>query len=77
MSLFTPEDLIEYFYNESSPEKAASIKEMLEKDWTLREKFEVIKTTASRLDSIIESPRAEVLFKIINYARKTSKEALS
>jgi hypothetical protein len=42
MQNFTPEDLLQYLYNETSPRKTAEIKEALEKDYSLREKFEVI-----------------------------------
>jgi hypothetical protein len=69
MKNFTPEDLIQYLYEETSPEMTADIKAALEADWTLREKFEVIKTSAARLDRIIESPRAEVLQRVLDYAK--------
>ena len=73
--LFTPEDLIRYLYNETSPEKAAAIEAALQEDWTLREKLEVLKASAQNLDKITESPRTEIILNVLNYARETAPEA--
>ena len=72
--LFTPEDLVRYMYNDTSPEKAAAIEAALEEDWTLREKLEVLKASADNLDKITESPRTEIILKVLNYARETAPE---
>ena len=72
--LFTPEDLVCYLYNETSPEKAAAIEAALQEDWTLREKFEVLKASAESLDKITESPRTETILNVLNYARQTAPE---
>jgi len=69
--LFTPEELIRYLYNETSIEKTAAIEAALREDWTLREKLEVLKASTQRLDTILESPRMEVLQRVMNYARAT------
>ena len=69
--LFTPEELIRYLYNETSIEKTAAIEAALREDWTLREKLEVLKASTQRLDTILESPRMEVLQRVMNYARET------
>jgi hypothetical protein len=74
MTSFTPEDLLLYLYKESSPEQTAAIKEALKKDWTLREKFAVLKTSAQRLDRIKVSPRTEIVLNILSYAREKSIE---
>jgi hypothetical protein len=71
---FTPEDLVLYLYNETSPEKSLEITTAMEKDWTLREKFEVLKASIARLDKIIESPRTEVVLNVLRYARETNPE---
>lgn len=70
--LFTPEDLLRYLYKETSAEMNASIEAALEQDWTLREKLEVLKASAKNLDRIVESPRAEVILNILQYARETA-----
>lgn len=70
--LFTPEDLLRYLYKETSSEMNAAIEAALEEDWTLREKLEVLKASAHNLDKIMESPRAEVILNILQYARETA-----
>jgi hypothetical protein len=70
--LFTPEDLLRYLYKETSLEMNAAIEAALAEDWTLREKLEVLKASAHNLDSIIESPRPEVILNIMQYARETA-----
>jgi len=72
--LFTPEDLVRYMYNDTTPEKAAAIEAALEEDWTLREKLEVLKNSAENLDKIMESPRTETILNVLNYARQTAPE---
>lgn len=68
--LFTPEELIQYLYKETSPEKTAAIEAALQHDWTLREKLEVLSVSAECLDKITESPRMEVVLNVLNYARE-------
>ena len=76
MPSFTPEDLLLYLYNETSPEMTKAVEEALKNDWTLREKLNVLKISKQRLNNVIESPRTEVILKILNYAReKTNQEA--
>ena len=74
MTKFTPEDLIQYLYKETSPQQTAAIAEALTQDWALREKFNVLKTSMERLDTLTESPRTEVVLNILNYAREKSAE---
>jgi hypothetical protein len=75
MHNFTPEDLIQYLYKETSPEKTAAIRAALDNDWTLREKFEVITSAQGRLEALTLSPRKSVIDNILNYAE--SKVAIS
>lgn len=74
MTNFTPEDLVLYLYNETSAEQTAAIATALEKDWTLREKLNVLKGSMERLDKLTESPRTEVVLNVLNYAREHSVE---
>ena len=73
MHNFTPEDLILYLYKETSPEATAAIEQALEEDWTLREKLTVLKTSMERLNSIVVSPRTEVILNVLRNARQTEK----
>jgi hypothetical protein len=70
MTKFTPEDLLLYLYKETSPEQTAAIEVVLKKDWALREKLSVLKTSMQRLDKIVDAPRTEVVLNVLNYARE-------
>ena len=74
MTLFTPEDLVMYLYHESTPEKTAAIELALQQDWTLREKFEVLRKAVVSLDQSLTSPRTESVLNVLNYARETAVE---
>ena len=74
--LFTPEELIQYLYKETSPARTAQIEEALQHDWTLREKLEVLKNTLQVIDRPLESPRTEAVMNVINYARETVTESV-
>ena len=70
MDNFTPEDLLLYLYKEASTEQTATIEYALTKDWTLREKLEVLKDSMRRLEKTSVSPRIESVLKVLNYARQ-------
>lgn len=74
--LFTPEELIQYLYQETSPEKTAAIEAALQENWTLREKLEVLKASVKSLDRVVESPRPQVILNILNYARESAIESV-
>ena len=74
MTNFTPEDLLLYLYKEGTPAQTSAIEEALKKDWTLREKLAVLKTSMQRLDRIVVAPRTEVVLSVLNYARENSPE---
>ena len=76
MTNFTPEDLLLYLYKEMTPEQTEAIEEALKKDWTLREKLTVLKTSMQRLDKIKQSPRAEVVLNVLNYAKEKSEQTV-
>ena len=76
MTNFTPEDLLLYLYKETSVEQTTAIEAALEKDWTLREKLSVLKTSMQRLDKIKQSPRTEVVLNVLNYARENSEQTV-
>ena len=61
-----------YLYKESSPELTVAIEAALKEDWMLREKLEVLKTSADGLNTVIVAPRMEVILRVMNYARKTA-----
>lgn len=71
MHSFTPEDLIQYIYNETSTQKSAAIKVALEADWSLREKYEEILLAHKSLEKVSLSPRKKAVDKILAYAEKS------
>ncbi|MBK7122087.1 MAG: hypothetical protein IPH68_04300 [Chitinophagaceae bacterium] len=74
MHNFTPEDLLQYLYHETSPKQTAEIKAALETDWSLREKFEVITSAQKRLETLKMSPSQQTIDNILNYAEKAIAE---
>jgi hypothetical protein len=76
MTNFTPEDLLLYLYKETTPEQCEAIEAALKKDWTLREKLSVLKTSMQRLDKINQSPRTEVVLNVLNYAREKTEQTV-
>jgi beta-galactosidase GanA len=74
MTNFTPEDILLYLYNETSAQQTAEFQKALQKDWTLREKTNVLKASMQRLDKIIEKPRTEVVLNVLNYAKEQTVE---
>jgi hypothetical protein len=74
MHNFTPEDLLQYLYNETSPAQTAQIKAALETDWSLREKFEVITSAQSRLEALKMTPSQQTIDNILSYAEKAVAE---
>ena len=70
MDNFTPEDLLLYLYKEASTDQTTTIEHALAKDWTLREKLEVLKDSMRRLEKTSVSPRTESVLKVLNYARQ-------
>lgn len=78
MTLFTPEDLLLYLYKESSPDLTLAIDTALKEDWMLREKLLEIQsqTFTDDLNKIIVSPRAEVILRVMDYAREIAVESI-
>jgi hypothetical protein len=74
MTLFTPEDLLLYLYKESSPELTVAIESALKENWMLREKLQVLQSSADELNKVTVSPRMEVILRVMNYARETAVE---
>ncbi len=74
MHNFTPEDLLLYLYNETSPAQTAEIKAALETDWSLREQFEVIASAQQKLEALKMSPSQQTVDNILNYAEKVVGE---
>jgi hypothetical protein len=71
MLIITQDDLLQYLYKESSPEKTLIIKEALETDAAVKERMQVLRTGKERLDLLSKySPDTRTLDNIFNYAAK-------
>ncbi|KAA9039373.1 hypothetical protein FW778_11125 [Ginsengibacter hankyongi] len=70
MTKFTPEDLVQYLYNETSVQKTAAIKAALNTDWNLKESFEQLVEAQKNLEKIKLSPRDEAVNKILQHTSK-------
>ena len=77
MHSFTQEDLLQYLYNETSTQKTAAISAALEEDWSLREKFDLLKAAQQNLEVIKLSPRKQTIDNILSYAEKAMEELSS
>ena len=74
MNNFTTEDMIRFLYNEMSPEETSRLLAALETDWSLKEKFEVLKSSMDSLDSLHYSPRKRTIEAILQYSEQTAPE---
>lgn len=71
----TTEDLILLMYNELNTEKRNAAEEDLESSWPLREKYNVLKESVKRLQSIqLKAPRPQTIEAIMQYAGVHLKE---
>lgn len=68
MNNLTPEDLLQYLYNEVDSATRIAIEKELQIDWTLREKLSVLKASHQRLNTLIEQPRTEAVLNVLKYA---------
>ena len=72
MPNYTTEELIQYVYGETTPEKSQAIEKALQNDWNLTEKLGALKESMHQLDTVISSPREQSVMAILNYAKRTS-----
>ncbi|MCE3281746.1 MAG: hypothetical protein K0Q66_483 [Chitinophagaceae bacterium] len=76
MPNFTPEELIQYLYGESSHQQAQAIESALQNDWILQQKFRVLRESQQQLDAVpLEKPRKQAVSAILRYARETAEVA--
>ncbi|GAO42880.1 hypothetical protein [Flavihumibacter petaseus] len=73
MSIFTTEDLLLYYYKETSPEQNTAIEAAMKQDWDLKETYEVLVESLKALEHPLETPRTEVVLNVLNYAREAAE----
>ena len=74
MHSFTQDDLVQYLYKETSPEKSAVLKAALETEWILREKYEALSAAMNSMEKLTLSPRKIAVDNILKYAERSAKE---
>jgi hypothetical protein len=74
MHNFTPEDLLQYLYKETSPAQSVAITAALDSDWSLREQFEELTTAQNELQTLRFSPSRQTIDNILRYAEKAMSE---
>ncbi|MFM2360709.1 MAG: hypothetical protein RLY16_2702 [Bacteroidota bacterium] len=75
MHSFTQEDLLQYMYGESSPEKSAAIDAALHNNWQLQEEYQQLLASKGQLDTVTyHAPRQQSLDFILQYAQSASRK---
>ena len=77
MTQFSPDDLVQYLYKETSEHKTAAIKAALEIDWDLQESYGLILAVHKNLEEIKLSPRNEAVNKILQHITKKEGQLFS
>jgi hypothetical protein len=73
MATSTLEELVLYMYNESDNHRQREIEQELQENWVLKEKYNVIKESAERLNRMkLQTPRKQTIDAIMDYASCTS-----
>lgn len=71
MNNITQEELLQYLYNEGTPERKQHINQVLETDTELQDKFNELKIAKNRLDKIkLISPDKRSVDNIFNYSKR-------
>ncbi|MGI8950677.1 MAG: hypothetical protein ACR2FN_03725 [Chitinophagaceae bacterium] len=74
MQNFTTEDLLLYLYNEMKELEKAALENELQNNWSLKEKFQVLKEAKNRLQKLqLHSPLKRSIDSILQYANHVLK----
>jgi hypothetical protein len=73
MHNFNHEDLVQFLYNETSPETTKAIQTALDNDWELNEEYQQLLSTKAELDLLKgQSPRQQTIDFILQYAEQAT-----
>jgi len=70
MNKFSPEDLVQYLYKETSERKTEAIKAALEIDWDLHESYKQLQAAQENLEEVVLFPREEAVNKILQHVSR-------
>ena len=74
MAIITQDDLLQYLYKETSAEKTLYIRQALDTDAALKERFQVLLAANERLEKLkLLSPDDRTLEKIFQHSEKGMK----
>jgi hypothetical protein len=77
MNKFSPDDLVQYLYKETSERKTEAIKAALENDWELQESYKQMLAAQENLEEISVSPREEAVNKILQHITRKEGQLYS
>ena len=70
MNKFSPDDLVQYLYKETSGRKTEAIKAALEIDWDLQESYKQLQAAQENLEEVVLFPREEAVNKILQHVSR-------
>lgn len=73
MEKINADELVQYLYQESSPEHKALIEKNLKNDFDLQKECNQLESTINELQNLSFSPSQNTIDKILNYARSLEK----
>ncbi len=71
---YTSEDLLRFIYKETSAKESIDMAAALEKDYRLKEEYNMLKESISILPKVTFSPSRNSLKRILNYSATTTLE---
>jgi len=72
---FTPNQLIQFLYRETSASETLAISEGLQKDVALREEFEGLNSAYQQLPKVTFRPAGKSIQNILRYSEMTAQES--
>ncbi len=66
---YTEKDLIRFIYKETSLRERMEIQEQINKDWSLREEYQLLLTAYKELPKVTFSPSKKAIQKILNFSK--------
>jgi hypothetical protein len=75
MTEVSSEMLIQYYYNELNASDRAKVSKAIQENWTIKEKYDVIKTSANRLNKFATEAtlHPKTINTILQYAHTSLK----
>ena len=71
---FTPEQLVQYIYRETSAATTMAINESLREDWELQEEYRAMRRSFRELPKVTFQPSVATLQNILSYSSLTAVE---